>query len=313
MRLNLYVLKIFLLFILPVQIIKANDTLKHHQIPFKLIRNKVIVPVNIGNSRTFDLILDSGFGYDGIILFKSDLADSINLTGRISVNIPGAGDGPPSRAIMSDSMMFNSGTCQFKNQRIIILQNDKFKNSPTDGVIGYSYFGHYKVEVDYDNKIITLHDSSDIINDSGWETIPLTFNENNWPHLNIFISVENEEPVLLDVYIDYASSLSLEFNITPEMKFKLPEKFEADYLGFGLSGDVMGKTSRISKYIIGKYEFTNVTATFFEGKGRSKDKTADGVISNDALRRFNLIFDFQNKILMIKPNGSFNEPFEIIR
>jgi len=313
MQVKFLLIKIFLLIILPVQIIKANDTLKHHTIPFKLIHNKVVVPVNIGNSRTFDLILDSGFGFDGIILFKSDLADSINLVNSIIVSIPGAGDGPPSQAIMSDSMTFNSGTCKFINQRIIILQNDNFKGSVTDGVIGYLYFGHYKVEIDYDKKIITLHDSTEIIDDSGWETIPLTLNENNWPHLIVYISIENEEPVLLDVYIDYASSLSIELTVTPEMKFKLPEKFEADYYGFGLSGDVKGKTARISKFIIGKYEFNNVTATFFEGKERSKDKTADGVISNDVLRRFNLVFDFKNKKLLIKPNSFFNEPFEIIR
>jgi len=112
-----------------------------------LVYNKVLVPVNIGNSRTFDLILDSGFGYDGIILFNKDLADSINLANRIIVRVPGAGDGPPSEAIMSDSMKFNSGTCEFNNQRVIILQNDMFRGSATDGVIGYSYFGHYKVEI----------------------------------------------------------------------------------------------------------------------------------------------------------------------
>jgi hypothetical protein len=313
MILNLLIIKICILLFLPVHCLKAVDTSKHHTIPFKLVYNKVLVPVNIGNSRTFDLILDSGFGFDGIILFKRDLVDSVNLASRILVQIPGAGDGPPSQAIMSESMTFNSGTCEFNNQRVIILQNDLFKGSASDGVIGYTYFGHYKVEVDYDNKIITLHDSADIIDESGWESIPLTFDENNKPHLNIYISIENEEPVKLDVYIDYAASLSIELTVREGMKFKLPEKYESDFEGYGLSGDVKGKTARISKFKIGKYEFKNVTATFFEGNSRSKDKIADGVISNDALRRFNLIFDFQNKKLLIKPNNSFNEPFEIIR
>lgn len=291
----------------------GQDSAKHHEIPFKLVNNKVLVPVNIGNSRTFNLILDSGFGFDGIILFNSDIADSIELVNRISVRIPGAGDGPPSQGIMSDSMIFYSGTCEFNNQRVIILQNDKFTGSASDGVIGYSYFGHYKVEVDYDNKIITLHDFAEEINESGWETIPLTFDENNKPHLNLYISIDKEEPILLDVYIDYAASLSIELTVKEGMKFKLPEKYEGEFKGYGLSGDVIGKTARISMFRIGKYEFINPTATFFEGNSRSKDKTADGVISNDALRRFNLIFDYQNKKLMIKPNNSFNEPFEIIR
>jgi len=313
MLLNLSVIRICFLLILQFQCPGTYDAHKGHTLPFKLINNKVLVPVNIGNSRTFDLILDSGFGFDGIILFDKDLVDSINLVRRILVQIPGAGDDEPSTAIMSDSMTFNSGDCEFNNQKVIILQNDKFNDSRSDGVIGYSYFGSHKVEVDYDNYAITLHDTADIIDDSGWETIPLSFNKNNWPYLNIYISIDNEEPVLLNVYIDYASSLSIELTVKPGMKFKLPEKFESDYEGFGLSGDVKGKTARISKFIIGKYEFSNVTATFFEGSGRSKDESADGVISNDALRRFNLVFDFQNEKLLIKPNNSFNEPFEVFR
>ncbi len=313
MMIKLLLIKLCFLLLLPLQDSKAFENVNKHTIPFKLVNNKVLVPINIGNSRSFDLILDSGFGFDGMILFNSELADSITLFNRIQVQIPGAGDGPPTQAIMSDSMTFKSGMCEFKNQRVIILQNSRFKGSGSDGVIGYSYFGHHKVEVDYDNKIITLHDNDDVIDESGWETIPLTFDRSNKPHLNIYVQIKDEEPVLLDVYIDYAASLSLELTVIEGMKFILPDKYEADYGGYGLSGEVIGKTARISKYKIGKYEFRDVTATFFEGNSRSKEKTADGVISNDALRRFNLVFDYYNKKLLIKPNESFYEPFEVIR
>jgi hypothetical protein len=313
MMFNLLIFKICIFLFLSYQSSITNNAYKEHTIPFKLADNRVLVPVNIGNSRTFDLILDSGFGFDGIILFKKDLIDSINLVNRIMVKIPGAGEGEPSNAIMSDSMSFTSGNCEFNNQRVIILQDDNFSASRCDGVIGYTFFGSHKVEVDYDNKIITLHDTADHIDYAGWEIIPLTFNDKNWPYLNIWISIDYEEPAMLNVYIDYASSLSIELTVKPGMKFKLPEKYEADYEGYGLSGDIKGKTARISRFIIGKYEFSNVTATFFEGSGRSRDESADGVISNDALRRFNLIFDFQNKKLLIKPNNSFNEPFEVFR
>ena len=54
---NQLILNVCLLLILPVQNINAEDTLKHHSFPFKYVNNKVLVPVNIENSRTFDLIL----------------------------------------------------------------------------------------------------------------------------------------------------------------------------------------------------------------------------------------------------------------
>jgi hypothetical protein len=310
---KLFLVKVCIILALPVFTTIGQDNPGQHTFPFKLISNKVVVPVDIGDSRQFNLILDSGFGYDGIILFKKELADSVVLTDRINAHLPGAGDGPPTPVVMSESTDFSSGTCEFKNQRIIILQKDNFRDSPTDGVIGYSYFGHYKVEVNYDSKTITLHEPQQPIDESGWETVPLTFNRNNWPFITIKLSMENEQPVPLNVYIDYASSLAVELSITPDIKVKVPEKFEGEFNGYGFSGDIKGKTARASKCIIGKYELDNVTTTFFEGHSRSKDKAADGTVSNDFMRRFNLIFDYGNKKLLIKPNNSFNEPFEIIR
>jgi len=310
--------KSFLTAVCVVFLFGTNDIIgrnnpEPHKFHFQLINNKVAVPVNIGDSRTLNLILDSGFGFDGIILFKGDLADSINLSGRVNAQLPGAGDGPPTPVVMSDSMTFRSGTCEFKNQRIIILQNDKFANSPTDGVIGYSYFGHYKVEIDYDSKTITLRDPAEKTDESEYEVIPLTFNQSNWPFLKIKIAVDEEEPIELNVYIDYASSLAVELPIQEGMKIQMPEKFEGDFNGFGFSGDVKGKTARVSRVILGKYTLHNVTATFFEGASRSKSKDADGVISNDVMRRFNLIFDYGGNRLLIKPNNSFDELFEVFR
>jgi len=307
---RLFLFKICIILLIPVYSANCQDN-DRHSFPFTLIQNKVIVPVTVGGSRSLNLILDSGFGYDGIIIFRKELTDSLNLVNRIQAQLPGAGNGPPTPVIMSDSMSFSSGTCKFNNHRIIVLQGSDFTNSQPDGVIGYSYFGHYKVEVNYDTKTITLHEPSQPFDESGWEAIPLTFNKNNWPFLNIKLAVEDEEPVQLYVYIDYASSLSVELSITPEIKVKVPEKFEGNFNGFGFSGDVKGKTAKVSKVIIGKYEFSNVTTTFFEGYSRSKDKNADGTIANDFLRRFNLVFDYGNKRLLIKPNNSFNEPFEV--
>lgn len=310
---KLFLVKVCIILALPVLMASGQDNPGQHSLPFKLIDNKVVVPVNIGGSRSLNLILDSGFGYDGIIIFKKELTDSLDLVNRIQAQLPGAGNGSPTPVIMSESMSFSSGACKFDNQRIIILQGSSFDNSPTDGVIGYSYFGHYKVEVNYDNKTITLHEPSQTIDESGWETIPLTFNRNNWPFMTLKLSMENEQPIPLNVYIDYASSLAVELSITPEIKVKVPDKFEGEFNGYGFSGDIKGKTARASKCIIGKYELDNVTTTFFEGHSRSKDKSADGTVSNDFLRRFNLIFDYGNKRLLIKPNDSFNEPFEVFR
>jgi hypothetical protein len=95
----------------------------------------------------------------------------------------------------------------------------------------------------------------------------------------------------------------------PGQKFNLPAETEDYYLGRGLSGDINGKKGKISKVIIGQYELGNVNAAFAPAEVRSKQKGADGVISNNLLRRFNLIFDYSNRKMYIKPNSFFKEPF----
>jgi len=84
---------------------------------------------------------------------------------------------------------------------------------------------------------------------------------------------------------------------------------EEVYLGRGLSGDIMGKRGIIAKVIIGPYELKNVTAAFADAAVRSKQRGADGVIANNLLRRFNLIFDYAGKKLYLKPNSHIAESF----
>ena len=155
---------------------------------------------------------------------------------------------------------------------------------------------------------MTLYDPEKFKIEEGWTEIPMYF-KRNIPWIDASVVIGDEEPVLLSMYIDYASSESVELLEKPEMKFSLPEETEDAYLGRGLSGDIYGKRGRISKLIIGPFELNNISAAFASEKTRSKMENADGILGNRSLMRFNLIFDYANKKLYIKPNSHFNEPF----
>ena len=287
-----------------------TQTVNSDTLQFTLSRNKTVLPVSAGTSRPLKLILDTGMPIDGILIYNPDLIDSIKLINPIEVTIPGAGKDKPSTGLMSDSMSFYAGDVEFKNKKIVVLTNDIYKGFPTDGVIGYSVFGYFTTEINYDDFTIVLHNPDNFKADSTWEAVPIEFKENNIPWINVSVAVGNEEPVLMSVYIDYASSEAVEMLISPRMKYKLPEQTTDYYLGRGLSGDIYGKKGKIAKVIIGKYELNNISGAFAPAEVRSKQKDADGIIGNDFLRRFNVIFDYANKMLYIKPNKHFNDPFE---
>ena len=290
----------------------SNDSSdsKGFSIPFELSRNKVILPVRISDSRELRIILDTGMPFEGLLVYNVDLRDSLDLRDAIDVQVPGAGKGPPATAVMADSVSFSVGEVDFTNQKVIILQNDVMKGFPTDGVTGYSLLGNYVVEIDYDGMVVRLHENSDPIVDSSWGWIPLTFRNNRKiPWLEAEISIRGEDRIPVSLYIDLASSDALELLMREGMKFGLPEGLEDCYLGRGLSGDIYGKKGRIASLIIGSFELENIVTAFAPAHVRSKQEGADGIVGNDALRRFNVIFDYQRLRLYMKPNSYFSEPF----
>jgi hypothetical protein len=277
-------------------------------IPIRTDQNRTLVAVQVGNVVIPDLILDTGFPYDGVMIYNPDYRDSLDLTEAMEVSIGGAGGGDASRALLLDSAQIILGDLTLSNQRIILLQGDLYRGYPSNGVIGYSIFGHYATEFDYDKKTMILYPSGKTEFDDSWEVVPLYFKDNNVPWLDISVVIEEEEPVSLSAYIDFASGDAILLLEKPGMKFTLPRETDSVHLGRGLSGDIYGETGIISKLIIGSRVLEDVKASFADAAVRSKQENADAILGNRALMGFNLVFDYLNKRLYLKPNTRFAEP-----
>lgn len=278
-------------------------------IPLTSERNRTLVSVKIGNTVIPDIILDTGLPFDGVIIYNPDYRDSLEMNGAVEVKIPGAGQGDASNALMLDSSSFFLGKNELKNQRIILLTSDTYKGFPSNGIIGYSIFGHYAVEIDYDANTLMLHNPENFTPEKGWTEVPIYFRNNNIPWVDASVVIKDENPIPLSFYIDFAAGDAILLLEKDDMKFSLPDETEEVYIGRGMSGDIYGRKGFISKFVIGNFELTKVYASFASEKVRSKQKNADGVIGNGSLRRFNIIFDYAGKKLYLKPNSYFNEPF----
>ena len=278
-------------------------------VPLKVNRDVSFVTIKVGGVAIPDILLDTGFAFDGVLIYEPAYRDSLALAGAMEVRVPGAGSGEASKALMLDSASFRLGDLELTNQKVIVLLGDAFKGFPSNGIVGYSVFGHYVAKLDYDLGTMTLYDPGEAKIDSGWTAMPLYFKKNNIPWMDVSVVIEQERPTRLSTYIDFAASEPIELLERPGMKVGLPEKTIDAYLGTGLSGDIHGKKGNISKLIIGPYELNDVTASFAPAKVRSKQENADAVLGSGALRRFNLIFDYSNRKLYMKPNAQFNEPF----
>lgn len=282
---------------------------EYKRVSFKLDRNRVIVPTVVNGSHPLNLILDTGMTFDGVYLFRGEFAEKMDTTGAIEVRVPGAGSGEASTAIMMVNGILEFGDIRVDSQRVIISMSSHTQSFRADGVFGWNLFGHYIVEIDYDKQMILLWENDQFDPDSSWNTIPITLT-NNIPFLDGELESVEGESTYVRLYIDLASGDAVELLTGADQKFAMPDSLTEEYLGTGLSGDIFGHRGRIKRLSIGGFHLLDIPTSFAPAEVRSKQEGADGILGNDYISRFNIIFDYGSSRIYLKPNRYFDDKFE---
>jgi len=272
------------------------------EIPIELRGGYVLVPVRVGHSRVLRLILDTGMSFDGILLFEAPPESSV--AGQLfKVRIPGAGTGQPARGMMAESASFRAGPVEFASQRMVWLVDGRMSGFPSDGVMGWSLFGHWQVEIDYDRQKIVLHEPGSFRPDSSWTVLPMELRKNNMPWVKLAASIAGDESLDLDSYLDLGARDEVVFLVGDDAKVKLPAGLEPGYLGRGLSGDVSGWKGRAAWLRLGPYRFDDVEVAYAPDDARSKHPGADAVVCSSLLARLNTVYDYAGGRMYVRPRG----------
>ena len=112
--------------------------------------------------------------------------------------------------------------------------------------------------------------------------------------------------------IDTGASLAAWLALFTNEQLSLPDKTIPALLGQGLSGQISGENGRILKLKVGEFEFKNPVVSFPDSSsvyGIIDNKLRNGSIGNDILRRFNLVINYHDKVLLLKPNSDFPDLF----
>lgn len=208
-----------------------------------------------------------------------------------------------------DSTTVSIGTGVFANQTAVISKSSITQSFPSDGVLGGMILNPHVVEIDFDSLMMRLYDTTDVVVDTSWSALDITLKE-GIPWIDAEVSVADEPPVEVALYMDIAGGEALELLVRSDMKFNLPDNLgEERYLGSGLSGDIYGRVGRIALLKIGPFELHDVPTTFPPAEVRSKQEGSDGILAGQAMRRFNAVFDYSRLKLYLKPNDTYKVPF----
>lgn len=292
-----------------------QDDRESDKIRFKLINNLIIIPIEI-NGAEFSFILDSGVRKP-IIFNLLHVNDSLAYKNSETILLRGLGSGDPIKALRSKNNFFKIGDAININQTMYMVFSDKLNFSPrlgipVHGIVGYDLFNDFIVEINYNSKVITLNDplKYEYRDCKKCETFNLEFDSGK-PYFNVFVNV-NKKKIPTKLLIDSGGSDALWLFEEKERDLVLDKKYFHDFIGYGLSGSVYGKRSRVDKIYIKSFELSNVNVAFPDSASISyvkQFKERNGSFSGGLLKRFNVIMDYHNAKITLKKSKYFKEPF----
>ena len=289
------------------------------KVRFELINNLIVIPVEI-NGVKLSFLLDTGVSKP--ILFNITNTDSLQMNNVETIFLRGLGGGETVRALRSKNNFLKIGNAVNVNQELYVVFDQEINFTPKlgvpiHGIIGYSLFKDFIVEINYRTKLIKLNKREGYTYKSckKCETFNLSFH-NNKPYIKGEVTL-GEETLPVKLLIDTGSSDALwlfedeSHGITAENN-----NYFHDFLGRGLSGNVHGKRSKIDAFRLKNFTLNNVNAAFPDSSAIHHAKQIEnrnGSLSAEILRRFNVIFDYESAKITLKKNGYFKDAFRYNR
>lgn len=178
-----------------------------------------------------------------------------------------------------------------------------------DGIIGYSFLRRYIVRLDYDNLMMEVFSPGSFKYPRGgyllkpnFSTLPLQT-----------ATVNDDHPVYSRFIFDTGAGLSFLLSkdfVDDSLIFKKNRKFYPTQAE-GIGGKRQMNLAVAKEVKIGPYKFRKVPVHIFEDEYNvTSYPLLGGLIGNDILRRFNVIINYPEQSIYIKPNTHYSEQFD---
>ncbi|MBA4259577.1 MAG: signal protein PDZ [Chitinophaga sp.] len=178
-----------------------------------------------------------------------------------------------------------------------------------DGIIGYSFLRRYIILLDFDKKQMEIYTPGRFKYPRGGQLLKPNFT--TLPLLQA--TVEDSRSILNRFIFDTGAGLcfllSKDF-VEDSAIFKSKRKFYPTQAE-GLGGKKQMEIAVMKSVKMGNYKFKKVPVHIFEDDFNVTNyPSLGGLIGNDLLRRFNIILNYPEQSIFIKPNNHFNDSFD---
>ncbi|MDP1811772.1 MAG: aspartyl protease family protein [Sediminibacterium sp.] len=178
-----------------------------------------------------------------------------------------------------------------------------------DGIIGYSFLRRYIVKLDYDHHFLEIFSPGIIKYPRGGYLL-----KPNFSTLPLQTALIQDDHAVISRFI-FDTGAGLNFLLSKDFVddsviFKKNRKFYPTQAE-GLGGKRQMTIAVVKEVRIGPYKFRKVPVHVFEDDYNvTSYPLLGGLIGNDILRRFNVILNYPEQSIHLKPNSHFIESFD---
>ncbi len=178
-----------------------------------------------------------------------------------------------------------------------------------DGIIGYSFFRRYIVKVDYERMMLDILTPGSIKYPHGGTLLSPRFSTLAMQEL----SVKDDITVNARFYYDMGAGLCLLLskNFIQDSMILSKNKKVFGTQAQGLGGKAEMSLTVVKEIKLGPYRFKKVPTYIFDDEYNATSyPVTGGLIGNDILRRFNVILNYGEQQIFLKPNSHYRDSFD---
>ncbi len=281
-------------------------------IPFEVFGDHIFIKVKVDGSEPLDFVFDTG---DGLTVISQEVATKLNLSANHKVKKTSAG-GSVTGALI-DHNKLEIGELHVDDIEVYSLDLnhlEKLIGRNIDGIIGFDLLDKHIVQIDYDRMEFEIYDNNTFIYNG--EGIKFDLKLTSYiPHIPAEVKLNNGEVLKGEYFVNTGAGTTVDFNTPFVDKHKIIEKTgkHYSYLTGGLANlETVHYEGRVVDFNINDLKFSNMPVGISQAKsGIQHSKKVFGIIGNNVLRRFNIIFDYKNKKMYWEKNSSFDEAFHV--
>jgi hypothetical protein len=274
----------------------------------QLVGNRVHLPVSVNGNAPVPFILDTGAGTSSL---DADYASTLGILGEGGGKAMGAAGSVQIK--VAKDVALRIGEIDHRANRAPLLPLGPVSlraGRPVSGVLGHDLLARFITEFDYAAPTVTFHDPATFQPPNGAVAVPFEF-EHGLAIIRVPITFDDGRTLQAKLMVDSgaAAPLVLKKHFIEKNRIDTSRGISAS-IGLGVGGATKERIGRVARLDVAGVAFANPVTMFSESTaGALADRSSDGILGAEILRRFRFITDYPHKRLWFVPTDAVKGPF----